>query len=154
LAGNDLADDLTATQTIIPPSDTETWRHRGPERIRSVALLSWGEVFLAFEGDPFSFEQGLEYLIGTATAEDDEPQDNAIWSFDPAQEKTPLCRVHVQSEADSAAVSGHAHLSRLAIRTHHHQTTRVVMGRALMKSMNCCARKCSWICFAIVCLSW
>ena len=45
-------------------------------------------MFLDFEGDPFAFEQGLEYLIGTVTIEDDgAPSYETLWSFDPAAEK-------------------------------------------------------------------
>ena len=66
-------------------------------------------MFLDFEGDPFAFEQGLEYLIGTVTYRDDEREGEtvgdgsegnfgfrisdfefkyeAIWSFNPAEEK-------------------------------------------------------------------
>lgn len=51
-------------------------------------LPSAGDVFLDFEGDPFAFDQGLEYLIGTVTvAQDREPNYQTIWSFDRATEK-------------------------------------------------------------------
>ena len=63
----------------------------GTESLRGLAALpvpSPGDVFLDFEGDPFAFEQGLEYLIGTVTInEDDSPIYESIWSFDPATEK-------------------------------------------------------------------
>src|SRR5258705_1993139 len=42
---------------------------------RGLAALptpSRGDVFLDFEGDPFAFEQGLEYLIGTVTSREAE----------------------------------------------------------------------------------
>ncbi len=38
---------------------------------------SRGDVFLDFEGDPFAFDQGLEYLIGTVTSRDAESGDGA-----------------------------------------------------------------------------
>ena len=58
---------------------------------------SRGDLFLDFEGDPFAFDQGLEYLIGTVGrrgdgAESWEQADvtlsyEAIWAFNPAEEK-------------------------------------------------------------------
>jgi predicted RecB family nuclease len=67
------------------------------ESLRGLAALpapSPGDLFLDFEGDPFAFEQGLEYLIGTVTEEnfgvqisDFEISYEAIWSFNPAEEK-------------------------------------------------------------------
>jgi predicted RecB family nuclease len=63
----------------------------GTESLRGLAALplpSPGDLFLDFEGDPFAFEQGLEYLIGTATInEDGVPIYDSVWSFDPATEK-------------------------------------------------------------------
>ena len=63
----------------------------GTEAPRGLAILpepSPGDLFLDFEGDPFAFEQGLEYLIGTVTInEDGSPIYDSIWSFDPATEK-------------------------------------------------------------------
>ncbi|HEV2884551.1 MAG TPA: TM0106 family RecB-like putative nuclease, partial [Pyrinomonadaceae bacterium] len=79
----------------------------GKVALRGLAALplpSLGDVFLDFEGDPFAFEQGLEYLIGTVrigndgktipettpngTNEDDTKEIyEAIWSFNPAEEK-------------------------------------------------------------------
>jgi predicted RecB family nuclease len=53
----------------------------------ALPLPSRGDVFLDFEGDPFAFDQGLEYLIGTVTIEDGQPKYNTLWAFDPAQEK-------------------------------------------------------------------
>jgi uncharacterized protein len=51
-------------------------------------LPSRGDLFLDFEGDPFAFEQGLEYLIGTVTvSENGAPVYETIWSFDRAGEK-------------------------------------------------------------------
>jgi len=38
------------------------------------------------EGDPF-FDQGLEYLFGVTSIEDDQPQFRAFWATDRAQEK-------------------------------------------------------------------
>lgn len=49
-----------------------------------------GDMFLDFEGDPFAFDQGLEYLIGVVTAaaeSDSTPVYDTIWSLDPAEEK-------------------------------------------------------------------
>ncbi|MGI8732796.1 MAG: TM0106 family RecB-like putative nuclease [Pyrinomonadaceae bacterium] len=47
-----------------------------------------GDLFLDFEGDPFAFEQGLEYLVGMVTVTDEgTPTYETIWSFDPAAEK-------------------------------------------------------------------
>ncbi len=63
----------------------------GTESLRGLSALpasSPGDLFLDFEGDPFAFEQGLEYLIGTVTInEDGSPIYDSIWSFDPATEK-------------------------------------------------------------------
>jgi predicted RecB family nuclease len=61
------------------------------EALRGFAALpspSAGDLFLDFEGDPFAFEQGLEYLIGTVTiSEDGKPIYESIWSFNPKSEK-------------------------------------------------------------------
>ncbi|MEK6280734.1 MAG: TM0106 family RecB-like putative nuclease [Acidobacteriota bacterium] len=77
------------------------------ESLRGLAALpapSPGDLFLDFEGDPFAFEQGLEYLIGTVriendgktiheTTRSDTNEDDSkviydvIWSFNPAEEK-------------------------------------------------------------------
>ena len=49
-----------------------------------------GDVFLDFEGVPFAFEQGLEYLIGVVTIPQEtgaQPAYEALWSFDRAGEK-------------------------------------------------------------------
>jgi predicted RecB family nuclease len=49
-----------------------------------------GDEFLDFEGDPFAFEQGLEYLIGVVTIPQEtaaQPAYEALWSFDRAGEK-------------------------------------------------------------------
>jgi uncharacterized protein len=55
-----------------------------------------GDLFLDFEGDPFAFDQGLEYLIGTVVVEEGAKGGrgeegravyDAIWSFDPKAEK-------------------------------------------------------------------
>jgi uncharacterized protein len=62
-----------------------------PEALRGFAALprpSAGDLFLDFEGDPFAFDQGLEYLIGTVTiSEEGKPIYESIWSFDPKSEK-------------------------------------------------------------------
>src|SRR6266545_4743813 len=61
------------------------------EALRGLAALplpSRGDLFLDFEGDPFAFDQGLEYLIGTVTVGDDgTPIYETIWSFDPKSER-------------------------------------------------------------------
>jgi uncharacterized protein len=61
------------------------------EALRGFASLpapSPGDLFLDFEGDPFAFVQGLEYLIGTVTiASDGMPEYKSVWSFDPKSEK-------------------------------------------------------------------
>jgi len=61
------------------------------EALRGFAALpspSLSDLFLDFEGDPFSFDQGLEYLIGTVTiANDGTPVYESVWSFDPKSEK-------------------------------------------------------------------
>ncbi len=51
---------------------------------------SAGDIFLDLEGDPYVFEQGLEYLVGVLTlAEGNEakPSYQSLWSFDRAEEK-------------------------------------------------------------------
>ncbi len=56
----------------------------------SLPLPSLGDMFLDFEGDPFAFEQGLEYLFGVLTLADGvgaEPQYAPTWSLDRAKEK-------------------------------------------------------------------
>ena len=62
-----------------------------PEATRGFAILpspSPGDLFLDFEGDPFAFDQGLEYLIGTVTVPSDGPPlYESVWSFDPKSEK-------------------------------------------------------------------
>jgi len=61
------------------------------ESLRGLAALptpSAGDLFLDFEGDPFAFEQGIEYLIGMVTIDDDGSTNyDTIWSFDAATEK-------------------------------------------------------------------
>ena len=60
-----------------------------PERgLASLPSPSPGDLFLDFEGDPFAFEQGLEYLVGTVmVAADGTPTYESIWSFNRAAEK-------------------------------------------------------------------
>jgi len=62
-----------------------------PEGWRGFAALpapSPGDLFLDFEGDPFAFVQGLEYLIGTVTiASGGMPEYESVWSFNPKSEK-------------------------------------------------------------------
>jgi predicted RecB family nuclease len=48
---------------------------------------SLGDIFLDFEGDPFAFEQGLEYLFGVLTLSDGKSDYSAIWALDRAEEK-------------------------------------------------------------------
>ncbi|CAN5633190.1 TM0106 family RecB-like putative nuclease [soil metagenome] len=72
---------------------TEKWKREEAERRQLYGLAalpspSHGDLFLDFEGDPFAFEQGLEYLIGMVMiAEDGTPTYDTLWSFDPAAEK-------------------------------------------------------------------
>jgi len=49
-------------------------------------LPSEGDVFFDMEGDPF-FEDGLEYLFGVTSMEDDEPQFKAFWATTRTEEK-------------------------------------------------------------------
>jgi uncharacterized protein len=63
--------------------ETETTQ-RG---LAALPLPSPGDLFLDFEGDPFAFDQGLEYLIGTVTIKDGVPIYESTWSFDPKSEK-------------------------------------------------------------------
>ncbi|HLE64059.1 MAG TPA: TM0106 family RecB-like putative nuclease [Pyrinomonadaceae bacterium] len=59
-----------------------------PRGLAALPLPSPGDLFLDFEGDPFAFDQGLEYLIGTVTIADDGTANyEAIWSFDPKSER-------------------------------------------------------------------
>ncbi len=56
--------------------------------LAKLPLPSKGDVFLDFEGDPFAFDQGLEYLIGLVTVSADGKFDyDTIWSFDRSSEK-------------------------------------------------------------------
>jgi len=56
--------------------------------LAALPLPSPGDLFLDFEGDPFAFDQGLEYLIGTVMiAENGTPIYETIWSFDPKSER-------------------------------------------------------------------
>ncbi len=45
-----------------------------------------GDIFFDMEGDPF-FENGLEYLFGVVTLEDDKPEFTAFWGRDRAEER-------------------------------------------------------------------
>src|SRR6202035_2288626 len=40
--------------------------------LAALPLPSRGDLFLDFEGDPFAFEQGLEYLVGAVIYRDNE----------------------------------------------------------------------------------
>ncbi len=58
--------------------------------LASLPSPSPGDTFLDFEGDPFAFERGLEYLIGTVMMPqktDTSPPYEALWSFERAGEK-------------------------------------------------------------------
>lgn len=47
-----------------------------------------GDMFLDFEGDPFSFDQGLEYLFGVVTLDENkQPLYSAAWALNQAEEK-------------------------------------------------------------------
>lgn len=86
---------------IIPNEKAEAKRERRSgkgaetpkkaEALRGFAALpspSPGDLFLDFEGDPFAFDQGLEYLIGTVTiANDGAPVYESVWSLNPKSEK-------------------------------------------------------------------
>ena len=57
----------------------------------TLPVPSPGDMFLDFESDPFAFDQGLEYLTGIITASPNQEGTliyDAVWSFDPAEEKT------------------------------------------------------------------
>ncbi|HEY6804278.1 MAG TPA: TM0106 family RecB-like putative nuclease [Pyrinomonadaceae bacterium] len=72
------------------PSSTQPGEDAAAEALRGFSALpvpSPGDVFLDFESDPFAFDQGIEYLIGTLTIDGGQPNYNALWSFNPAQEK-------------------------------------------------------------------
>lgn len=64
---------------------------------RGLAALpapSHGDLFLDFEGDPFAFEQGLEYLMGMITiSEEGTSHYETIWSFNPAAEKQAFVEI-------------------------------------------------------------
>ncbi|HUK90885.1 MAG TPA: TM0106 family RecB-like putative nuclease, partial [Blastocatellia bacterium] len=58
--------------------------------LAALPLPSRGDIFLDFEGAPYAFEGGLEYLVGTIMLSDDHepiPVYGAAWAFDPAGEK-------------------------------------------------------------------
>ena len=68
---------------LIEPVEAETG-------FASLPPPSRGDIFLDFEGDPFAFEQGLEYLVGTVTIPTEarvQPRYEALWSFERAGEK-------------------------------------------------------------------
>lgn len=48
---------------------------------------SAGDMFVDFEGNPYSFEQGLEYLIGILTLANNKAEYSRLWSFDRTDEK-------------------------------------------------------------------
>jgi predicted RecB family nuclease len=64
-----------------------------PEADRGLCILpppSPGDLFLDLEANPYVLDNGLEYLIGSVTLPPEahsEPQYQALWSFDRAQEK-------------------------------------------------------------------
>ncbi|MEP7272680.1 MAG: TM0106 family RecB-like putative nuclease, partial [Acidobacteriota bacterium] len=58
--------------------------------LASLPSPSAGDMFLDFEGEPFAFDQGLEYLIGVVTTSDElngAPVYEAVWAMDPGEEK-------------------------------------------------------------------
>jgi uncharacterized protein len=94
----------TALETATLENAEATLQNESLRGLASLPAPSPGDLFLDFEGDPFAFEQGLEYLIGTVrigedgktiheiTRNDTNEDDSkviyeAIWSFNPAEEK-------------------------------------------------------------------
>jgi len=56
--------------------------------LAALPLPSEGDLFLDFEGDPFAFDQGIEYLFGMVTiSEDGAPNYESFWALDPKAEK-------------------------------------------------------------------
>jgi len=58
--------------------------------LSALPVPSSGDIFLDLEGDPYAFEQELEYLIGVLTPSDKieaEPSYQSLWSFNRAEEK-------------------------------------------------------------------
>jgi len=58
--------------------------------LAALPLPSQGDIFLDFEGVPYAFDTGLEYLIGYATVPDGpdaEPRYAGLWSLEPSAEK-------------------------------------------------------------------
>lgn len=68
---------------LLEPGESE-------KGLAGLPLPSPGDIFLDFEGDPFAFEQGLEYLIGAVTIHAEtgaQPAYKALWSFENTREK-------------------------------------------------------------------
>ncbi len=76
------------SETANPDKQEQGHADEALRGLAALPLASPGDLFLDFEGDPFAFEQGLEYLIGTVTvAVDGTPIYETIWSFDPKSER-------------------------------------------------------------------
>ncbi|PYU22701.1 MAG: nuclease [Acidobacteria bacterium] len=68
---------------LLEPADSGTG-------LAALPVPSPGDMFVDFEGDPYAFEQGLEYLIGILMAPEKDKADphyTRLWSFDQAREK-------------------------------------------------------------------
>ncbi|MBA2524217.1 MAG: TM0106 family RecB-like putative nuclease [Pyrinomonadaceae bacterium] len=67
-----------------------------PEKgLCSLPPPSRGDMFLDFEGDPFAFDQGLEYLFGVLTLPQDsesEPLYVPVWALDRGEERSAFER--------------------------------------------------------------
>lgn len=71
------------------------YEFREPVEVRGFARLpkpSPGDVFFDMEGDPLFDGGGLEYLFGYVTNDADEPQFEALWGRDRAEERDALER--------------------------------------------------------------
>lgn len=58
--------------------------------LSALPVPSAGDLFLDLEGDPYAFEQQLEYLIGVLTVPEENgssPSYRSLWSLDPGEEK-------------------------------------------------------------------
>src|SRR6266498_940475 len=140
------------SETANPDNGKQEQGH-ADEALRGLAALplaSPGDLFLDFEGDPFAFEQGLEYLIGTVTvAVDGTPIYETIWSFDPKSERRAFVEFINKVKQIRSAIRTCTSITIRHMNPPPSNISRVVMGSALMKSTNCCALKSSGICFAL-----
>jgi len=108
-------------ELLVPPE---------PEKgLCSLPAPSPGDIFLDFEGDQFTFEGGLEYLFGVLTVEnfgfrisDFEINYEAVWAFNPAEEKRAFQKFIEMVMGQSPSLSGHAHLSLRGLRRDCDQT--------------------------------